>query len=529
MRTAGRWDTRGSTTPAWSRSGVRAVNAFVDPMRNLCRSRLTRIAALLAAAGAASMAFADPLGEFSREDDVGAVSRPLAAAYDDATRTYTIGASGANMWGAEDAFGFAWKQVTGDIALAADIAFATPSRQGHRKAGLVFRQSLDAGSPYADVMVHGDGHASLQFRSEAGGPTRTIQCPVTAPRRVRLEKRGPYVSLALAGADGVFSPSGCAIRLDLAGPFYAGLAVCAHDNTAFETAMFSSVVFGAPPPPAATRTSALEVITFASLDRRVVYRAAGRMEAPHFSPDGTALFFNRDGRIHRVAVSGGEVPAVIDTGFAIHCIDDHGLSPDGTQLVISDFTAEGKSLMYLVPAGGGAPKRIAVAAPAYWHGWSPDGRTLAYCAGRNGEYDVYTTPVAGGPETRLTTAPGTDNGPDYSADGRWIYFYSDRTGHIQVWRMQADGSNQEQVTNDDYDNRFPHPSPDGKWIVFLSTKVPPIHGDPAPGDYLLRAIPAGGGVPREIARFFGGNGSFNVPCWSRDSTRLAFATYEPGS
>ena len=59
--------------------------------------------------------------------------------------------------------------------------------------------------------------------------------------------------------------------------------------------------------------------------------------------------------------------------------------------------------------------------PSYWHGWSPDGKTLAYCAERGGEYDVYTIPVEGGEETRLTTAPGLDDGPEYSPDGQYIY------------------------------------------------------------------------------------------------------------
>jgi sugar lactone lactonase YvrE len=489
------------------------------------------VGALLAVAFVSNLVGADnsagSLGLFSNQSDVGSVSRPVAAVYDAAAGKYTIGASGANIWGTEDAFGFVWKQISGDIAIAADIAFVNLSNQGHRKGGLMFRQSLEQGSAYVDVAVHGDGHASLQFRSDTGGPTRTIQCPVTAPKRVRLEKRGPYVTLSIAGADGMFTPSGCSIRLSFDGPFYVGLAVCAHDNAAFETVAFSAVELGAPPPPSTARTSALEVITLSSLDRRVVYRAGSKTESPHFSPDGTELYFNRDGKIHRLKVGITETPVVIDTGFATRCINDHGLSPDGTQLVISNLTDKGKSLMYLVPVGGGTPKLVNAPEPAYWHGWSPDGQTLTYCAARNGEYDIYTIPVSGGKETRLTTTAGTENGPDYSADGRWIYFYADRTGRIQIWRMHPDGSNQEQVTNDDYDNRFPHPSPDGRWIVFLSTKVPPVHGDPAYGDYLLRLIPAAGGAPREIARFFGGNGSLNVPCWSRDSSRIAFASFEP--
>lgn len=489
---------------------------------------LVLLAAFGAGANFAASTNAAALGVFTDQGDVGAVSRPHTAAYDAAANTYTIGASGANIWGAADAFGFVWKKIEGDVAIAADVVVLGASPQVNRKACLMFRQSLDADSAYADVAVHGDGHTALQFRRATGAATDTIQCAVLAPKRVRLEKRGSFVTLSVAGADGVLVPSGCATRLSFDGPFYVGLAMCAHDNTGFETATFSAVELGAAPPAPATRTSALEVVEPAVINhRRVIYCAAGRMEAPHFSPDGAALYFNRDGRIQRMQLDGSASPAVIDTGFAIRCINDHGISPDGAQLVISDLTETGKSLMYLLPIAGGTPVRLAAPEPSYWHGWSPDGQTLVYCGGRGGNYDIYTMPVAGGAETRLTTAPENDNGPDYSADGQSVYFHSERSGRFQIWRMRADGSNQEQVTSDDYFNWFPHPSPDGQWIAILSSKVAPDTGHPPDGEYVIRLLPAAGGEPREVARFFGGNGSFNVPCWSRDSTRLAFASYAP--
>ena len=159
---------------------------------------------------------------------------------------------------------------------------------------------------------------------------------------------------------------------------------------------------------------------------------------------------------------------LLDTGGQIHCNNDHGISPDGTQLAISDQTQDGKSRIYVLPIAGGTPRLVTPKAPSYWHGWSPDGKTLAYCAERNGEFDIYTIPVEGGEETRLTTAPGLDDGPDYSPDGKYIYFNSERTGRMQIWRMKPDGSEQEQITSDDYNNWFAHPSPDGRWIVFLS-------------------------------------------------------------
>jgi hypothetical protein len=71
------------------------------------------------------------------------------------------------MWGSADAFYFVWKQVSGDVTLAADIEWVGTSEVGHRKAVLMVRQSLDPGAAYADAVSHGDGLTSLQFRGAA--------------------------------------------------------------------------------------------------------------------------------------------------------------------------------------------------------------------------------------------------------------------------------------------------------------------------------------------------------------------------
>ena len=109
----------------------------------------------------------------------------------------------------------------------------------------MFRQSLAPDSAYVDVVVHGDGLTSLQFRTEAGGPTREMQCARQAPTAVRLEKRGDYVLLQLADINGKFEASGCTIKIVFKGVFYAGLAVCAHDNKAFEVGAVQARVAGA--------------------------------------------------------------------------------------------------------------------------------------------------------------------------------------------------------------------------------------------------------------------------------------------
>ena len=132
--------------------------------------------------------------------------------------------------------------------------------------------------------------------------------------------------------------------------------------------------------------------------------------------------------------------------------------------------------------------------------------------------------MAGGEETRLTTAPGLDDGPDYAADGR-IWFNSVRTGVMKIWRMDADGKNQTQMTrNEEYADWFPHPSPDGKRVVFLSYDRS-VEGHPPDKDVVLRLMPLEGGEPRVVARLLGGQGTINVPSWSPDSSRFAFVSY----
>jgi Tol biopolymer transport system component len=242
-------------------------------------------------------------------------------------------------------------------------------------------------------------------------------------------------------------------------------------------------------------------------------------------PDGKNLLFNRNGRIEKIPVTGG-TPQIIDTGFAVRCNNDHGISPDGTQLVISDQSqGEHQSLVYIVPIGGGTPRRITQKSPSYWHGWSPNGKTLAFVGQRIDDFDIYTVPVGGGEETGLTTAKGLDDGPEYSPDGKYIYFNSERTGHMQIWRMRADGSEQEQVTFDEFNNWFPHISPDGQQMVFLTYDAS-VTGHPENKDVALRLMSLKDKKVTVLAKLFGGQGTINVPSWSPDGKQLSFVSYQ---
>jgi hypothetical protein len=263
-------------------------------------------------------------------------------------------------------------------------------------------------------------------------------------------------------------------------------------------------------------------------NKAVVYSADRVFEAPNWTPDGKNLILNAEGKLWRLSVTGGE-PQLIETGAVKKINNDHGIAPDGSLLAISAGT------IYVLPAAGGVPRQVTELMPSYYHGWSPDGRTLAYCARRNDNFDLYAIAVSGGAEQRLTEHVGYDDGPDYSPDGRWIYFNSDRSGSWDIWRIPADGAGPgdtkaERITQDEWEDWFPHPSPDGRWLVFLSFPQG-TKGHPPDQNIVLRRMPLPGSsvsdVPiAEVVRLFGGQGTINVNSWSPDSRRFAYVSYE---
>ena len=275
--------------------------------------------------------------------------------------------------------------------------------------------------------------------------------------------------------------------------------------------------------------SSLYIYTLETGKAELVLKEKRHFEAPNWSHDGQFLLINASGILEKVSIK-GEKLGVLPTGDITNANNDHGYSFDGKTLFISSSLPSikgGSSLIFKVASEGGSPIRLTDNTPSYWHGVSPDGKTIVYCAERNGNYDVYAMSSDGGPETRLTDAEGLDDGPEYSPDGKYIYMNSFRSGKMQIWRMRPDGSKPEQVTFDNHSNWFAHISPNSKQAIIISYMEDQAQKHPFGMQVKLRLVNLEDKTIKDLTEpFFGGQGTINVPSWSPDGKKFAFVKYE---
>jgi hypothetical protein len=171
---------------------------------------------------------------------------------------YTINSAGYNIWYSRDEFRFLWKEMRGDVSLAADVAFPDPNGYGDRKAVLVIRQDLEDDSKQVVVALHGLGMIQLAQRPEKGALTKDREFRIGGrgrpegkspdslvndiARRIGIEKRGNRYALLVSLEGEPMTQFGPPLELELKEPFYVGIGFCSHLPDVVDTAVLSNVV-----------------------------------------------------------------------------------------------------------------------------------------------------------------------------------------------------------------------------------------------------------------------------------------------
>ncbi len=163
--------------------------------------------------------------------------------------TYTITATGADIWGTADQFHYAFKTLTGVGSIEAQV-LSIDNTDPWAKGGVMIRETLAPGSKFAAVYITPGNGCRFQARADTGiaatSDTAVVtpaQTAIKAPYWVKLERdvagnfRGYYSANGTSWTTMSWNPQ----NITMASNVYIGLALTSHNNNATCTAKFSGV------------------------------------------------------------------------------------------------------------------------------------------------------------------------------------------------------------------------------------------------------------------------------------------------
>ena len=168
---------------------------------------------------------------------------------EDPVGTYTITAAGTDIWNNADEFHYAFKTLTDSGSIEAQV-LSVENTNGWAKAGVMIRETLDAGSKFAAVYITPDNGCRFQARATTDGAATSDtavataeQMAITAPYWVKIDRaaagsiRGYYSSDGLSWQPMSWGPQ----SIPMASSIYIGLALTSHTAGVACEAKFTNV------------------------------------------------------------------------------------------------------------------------------------------------------------------------------------------------------------------------------------------------------------------------------------------------
>jgi len=149
------------------------------------------------------------------------------------------------------------------------------------------------------------------------------------------------------------------------------------------------------------------------------------------------------------------------------------VSPDGSRVAFT-WNRDGQFQLYVTPIAGGEARRLTDDADAaQMPDWRPDGRSILFRRDHDGDENtnLLLIPAAGGGAHNVTdNAQTVDGSPSFTPDGRTVVFGSNPDGPYHIYRVSVDGGRPQQLTSGDYSELSVEVSPDGSRAVFTRRK-----------------------------------------------------------
>lgn len=153
--------------------------------------------------------------------------------------TFTIAASGADIWNITDAFRYVYQPVNGNVDIIARVTGMTNSN-AWAKAGVMIRETLNVNSKHAMVVVTPVNGVAFQRRSNTGYSTTHTGTTGAVPYWVRLVRSGNTFT-AYASSTGTTWTEIASATISMTATVLVGLPVTSHNNSVLCTATFTNV------------------------------------------------------------------------------------------------------------------------------------------------------------------------------------------------------------------------------------------------------------------------------------------------
>jgi len=160
------------------------------------------------------------------------------------TGTYTMTASGTDIWGNSDEFHFAYKTLTGVGSMVAKVE-SIDNTNGWAKAGVMIRESLNPGSIHATMVVTPANGVSFQRRiiaDDVSTSANSTTLAEAAPYWIKIERDMAGNFTAYSSANGsTWQILGAPENIQMGANVYIGLALTSHDAALTCQAVFTNV------------------------------------------------------------------------------------------------------------------------------------------------------------------------------------------------------------------------------------------------------------------------------------------------
>ncbi|MCP4422091.1 MAG: DUF1349 domain-containing protein, partial [Chloroflexi bacterium] len=184
--------------------------------------------------------------------DIGNVG--VAGSADETNGTFTIQASGENIWGQSDDFHYVYQPLNGDGEISGLVS-APQSAENWAMSGLMIRESLSADSAHVMVRLQPTGLAWTARRSTTGANTGHYNSGFSSdPHWLRLVRVGNTIS-SYRSDDGQTWTLLQSINITMGQNVYIGMAVTAFNNSSLTTATFDNISVSGGVEPTATPTA----------------------------------------------------------------------------------------------------------------------------------------------------------------------------------------------------------------------------------------------------------------------------------